>query len=218
MKKVKKATKQEIEIIKKEFLTRYNQAVTELTYTNLYELLVAVMLSAQCTDKRVNIITPALFQKYPDTKTLAQANIEDVKELIKSCSFFNNKATNLLKMAKSVEENFEGQIPLDEAKLISLAGVGQKTAHVVMIEYAGANLMAVDTHVFRVAHRLGLSDAKTAIATEDDLTKKFKTDLHVLHQAMVLFGRYICKSKSPDCDGECFLRDFCKSKEGFKAN
>ncbi|DAB34406.1 MAG TPA: endonuclease III [Sulfurospirillum sp. UBA12182] len=218
MKKVKKATKQEIEIIKKEFLTRYNQAVSELTYTNLYELLVAVMLSAQCTDKRVNIITPALFQKYPDTKTLAQANIEDVKELIKSCSFFNNKATNLLKMAQSVEENFEGQIPLDEAKLVSLAGVGQKTAHVVMIEYAGANLMAVDTHVFRVAHRLGLSDAKTAIATEDDLTKKFKTDLHVLHQAMVLFGRYICKSKNPDCNGECFLRDFCKSKEGFKAN
>lgn len=91
MKKVKKATKQEIEIIKKEFLTRYNQAVSELTYTNLYELLVAVMLSAQCTDKRVNIITPALFQKYPDTKTLAQANIEDVKELIKSCSFLTTK-------------------------------------------------------------------------------------------------------------------------------
>lgn len=218
MKKVKKATKQEIQSIKERFLENYNHAVTELHYKNLYELVIAVMLSAQCTDKRVNIITPALFEKYPSTKELCKANIDDVKEIIKSCSFFNNKAKNLLKMAQSVEQDFGGEVPLNEKDLISLAGVGQKTAHVVMIEYAGANLMAVDTHVFRVAHRLGLSDAKTAIATEEDLTKKFKTDLHLLHQGMVLFGRYICKAKNPECQNECFLQDLCKSKEGFKAN
>jgi len=174
------------------------------------------MLSAQCTDKRVNIITPALFAKYPSVEELHQANLDDVKNLIKSCSFFNNKAKNLIKMATSVKENFQGEIPLDEKSLITLAGVGQKTAHVVMIEYSNANLMAVDTHVFRVAHRLGLSKEKTAIKTEAELTKKFKTDLHVLHQAMVLFGRYICKAKNPDCEGECFLKEFCKSKESFK--
>jgi endonuclease III len=218
MKKVKKATKQEINLIKERFLQKYDAAVTELRYKNLYELLVSVMLSAQCTDKRVNIITPALFEQYPSTKELSQANLEDIKELIKSCSFFNNKAKNLLKMAQSVEENFQGAVPLNEQDLISLAGVGQKTAHVVMIEYSGANLMAVDTHVFRVSHRLGLSDAKTAIATEVDLTKKFKTDLHILHQGMVLFGRYICKAKNPECEKECFLQDLCKSKESFKVN
>lgn len=174
------------------------------------------MLSAQCTDKRVNIITPALFAKYPSVEELYQANLDDVKSLIKSCSFFNNKAKNLIKMATSVKENFQGEIPLDEKSLITLAGVGQKTAHVVMIEYSNANLMAVDTHVFRVAHRLGLSKEKTAIKTEAELTKKFKTDLHVLHQAMVLFGRYICKAKNPDCEGGCFLKEFCKSKESFK--
>jgi len=174
------------------------------------------MLSAQCTDKRVNIITPALFEKYPSVQELSKADLDDVKELIKSCSFFNNKAKNLIKMAKKVIDDFDGKIPLDEKKLISLAGVGQKTAHVVLIEYSGANLMAVDTHVFRVAHRLGLSDAETAIKTEVDLTKKFKDHLHILHQAMVLFGRYICTAKSPKCD-KCFLSKFCKSKESFKA-
>jgi endonuclease-3 len=173
------------------------------------------MLSAQCTDKRVNIITPALFEKYPTVQDLAKADIEEIKELIKSCSFFNNKAKNLSKMAKQVIQNYNGKIPLDAKELVKLAGVGQKTANVVMIEYANANLMAVDTHVFRVAHRLGLSDASTAIKTEEDLTKKFKTNLHQLHQAMVLFGRYKCKSVKPLCD-ECFLSSYCKSKERFK--
>jgi len=212
----KKATKKEIQLIKDIFIDRYNDAVTELNYTNLYELLIAVMLSAQCTDKRVNIITPALFKRYPSTKELANANIDELKELIKSCSFFNNKAKNLINMAKAVQKDFEGEIPLDEKKLVKLAGVGQKTAHVVMIEYTKANLMAVDTHVYRVAHRLGLSYAKTAIETEKELTKKFKDNLHILHQAMVLFGRYICKSKKPLCDEECFLKEYCKSKESYK--
>jgi len=213
---MKKATKKEIIDIKELLLENYSDAVTELNYKNLYELLVSVMLSAQCTDKRVNIITPALFENFPDTKALAIADEDDVKEYIKSCSFFNAKGANLIKMAKRVEEIFEGEIPLDEKKLISLAGVGQKTAHVVLIEYTGANLMAVDTHVFRVAHRLGLSKSKTAIKTEEDLVKIFKTNLHQLHQGMVLYGRYICTAQRPKCDSECYLTEFCKSRDNFK--
>ena len=211
------ATPEEVEEIKRRLLEHYPDSTTELHYRNLYELLVAVMLSAQCTDKRVNLITPALFEKYPDIPSLANADLDDVKELIKSCSFFNNKAKNLIKMARMVMEKYGGKIPLDEKELVKLPGVGQKTAHVVLIEYTGANLMAVDTHVFRVAHRLGLSRAKTVEGTEKDLVEKFKTDLHRIHQAMVLFGRYICTAKNPKCDTECFLTDLCKSKESFKA-
>jgi len=212
---MKKATKKEIQEIHKRFIERYNDAVTELNYKNAYELVVAVALSAQCTDKRVNVITPPLFDKYPTTKKLAVADLDDVKKFIHSCSFFNNKAKNIIKMAQRVEEVYGGVIPMDEKELQTLAGVGQKTANVVMIEYTGANLMAVDTHVFRVAHRLGLSDDKTAIATEATLVKKFKNDLHALHQGMVLFGRYICTAKNPKCEN-CFLTDLCKSKERFK--
>ena len=212
---MKKATKVEIKEIHQRFIDRYSDAVTELDYKNAYELVVAVALSAQCTDKRVNLITPALFETYPDTSSLSCADIDDVKAHINSCSFFNNKAKNLLNMAMRVEEVFNGEIPMNEKDLQSLAGVGQKTANVVMIEYTGANLMAVDTHVFRVSHRLGLSDDKTAIATESTLVKKFKNNLHALHQGMVLFGRYICKAKNPKCD-ECFLNEFCKTTKSFK--
>ncbi len=215
--RMKKATKKEILAIKEAFLERYNEAVTELTYSNAYELVIAVALSAQCTDKRVNMLTPALFKKYPDPVSLANAELDDVKALINSCSFFNNKAKNIIKMAQRVVEVYNGEIPLDEKELQTLAGVGQKTANVVMIEYTGANLMAVDTHVFRVAHRLGLSDDETALKTEETLVKKFKTDLHALHQGMVLFGRYICTAQNPKCDTDCFLQAFCKSKKSFKA-
>jgi len=213
--KIKKATKKEIEEIKQIFLEHYPDSLTELNYTNLYELLIAVMLSAQCTDKRVNIISPALFEKYPDPISLANADLDEVKSYLNTCSFFNNKAKNLIKMAQSVVENYGGEVPLERDELVKLAGVGQKTANVVMIEYAGANLMAVDTHVFRVAHRLGLSDAKTAIKCEEELTKKFKTDLHLLHQAMVLFGRYKCKAVKPECEG-CFMEKHCKTTQTFK--
>ena len=215
MAKIKKATKKEAEEIKALFLEYYPNSVTELHYRNLYELLVCVMLSAQCTDKRVNIITPAFFKTYPDPSSLATADLEKVKSHINTCSFFNNKAVNLIKMAQSIVENYNGEIPLEQKELVKLAGVGQKTANVVMIEYAGANLMAVDTHVFRVAHRLGLSQAKTALKTEEDLSKIFKTDLHRLHQAMVLFGRYRCKALKPECE-MCFMLPYCKSKETFK--
>ncbi|EGH4024473.1 endonuclease III [Campylobacter jejuni] len=198
--------------IKELFLKHFDKPVTELKFSNLYELLVCVMLSAQCTDKRVNLITPDLFKAYPDIKSLANANLSSLKTYIQTCSFFNNKAQNLIKMAKAVCENFDGEIPLDEQNLKSLAGVGQKTAHVVLIEWCGANFMAVDTHVFRVSHRLGLSKAKTPEATEEDLTRTFKDNLNYLHQAMVLFGCYTCKAKKPLCK-ECFLNHLCKSKD-----
>ena len=212
---MKKATKQDIEIIKQAFLEHYKEAVTELNYKNDYELLIAIILSAQCTDKRVNIITPALFEKYPSVKELAVADLGDVKELLKSCSFFNNKAQNIVKMAQSVVMNYDGNIPHNQKELMKLAGVGNKTANVFMIEFEGANVMAVDTHVFRVSHRLGLSDAKNVTLTEADLVKKLKGDLHIFHQAMVLFGRYICKAVKPECD-KCYFPEVCKSKSGFK--
>jgi len=205
-------TKKDILEIKKRFLREFKDAKSELKFRNLYELIVCVMLSAQCTDKRVNLITPALFEAYPDVRAMADANLASIKILINTCSFFNNKAQNLIKMAKSVVQNFDGEIPLDEEKLKSLAGVGQKTAHVVLLEATGANVMAVDTHVFRVAHRLDLSEAKTPELTERDLTAAFKTQLDKLHQAMVLFGRYVCKAQKPLCK-ECFLYDLCKSKD-----
>jgi endonuclease-3 len=163
----------------------------------------------------VNIISPALFEKYPNPIALANADLDEVKSYLNTCSFFNNKSKNLIKMAQSVIENYEGAIPLERDELMKLAGVGQKTANVVMIEYAQANLMAVDTHVYRVAHRLGLSDTKTATKCEEELTKKFKTDLHLLHQAMVLFGRYRCKALKPECEG-CFMEAHCKTSQTFK--
>ncbi|ERJ25744.1 Endonuclease III [Campylobacter concisus UNSWCS] len=205
-------TKKDILEIKKRLLEEFKDAKSELKFRNLYELLVCVMLSAQCTDKRVNLITPALFEAYKDIFELASANLASLKLMINSCSFFNNKAVNLIKMANSVVELYNGEIPLDEEKLKALAGVGQKTAHVVLLEATNANVMAVDTHVFRVSHRLGLSEAKTPEATEDDLSRAFKTDLGKLHQGMVLFGRYTCKAKKPLCF-ECILSDLCKSKD-----
>lgn len=198
--------------IKQLFLSHFNEAKTELVFKNPYELIVCVMLSAQCTDKRVNLITPALFKAYPSVQDLARANLASVKMLIQSCSFFNNKASNLIKMAQAVCEKFGGEIPLTQQDLQSLAGVGQKTANVVLIEWCGANVMAVDTHIFRVAHRLDLSQGKTPEAVEADLTKLFKDRLNTLHQAMVLFGRYTCKAKNPLCS-ECFLNHLCKSSD-----
>jgi len=212
---MKKATKKDILFIKEQFIKNYDDAVTELVYTNDYELLIAIILSAQCTDKRVNIITPALFEKYPTTKELEIAELDDVKALLNTCSFFNNKAKNIIKMAIAVQKEFDGEIPHDTKDLMSLAGVGNKTANVFMIEADGANLMAVDTHVFRVSHRLGLSDAKTVDKCEEQLVKKLKDDLHIFHQAMVLFGRYICKAVKPDCD-KCFITEVCKTKETFR--
>lgn len=205
-------TKKDILEIKKLILEKFQGSKSELVWKNNYELIVCVMLSAQCTDKRVNLITPSLFEAYPNVASLAKANLASLKLLINSCSFFNNKANNLIKMAKSVVSEHGGEIPLEQDKLMGLAGVGQKTANVVMLESLGANVMAVDTHVFRVSHRLGLSNAKTPEATEAQLSELFKTELGKLHQGMVLFGRYTCKAIKPLCK-ECFLYDLCKSKD-----
>jgi endonuclease-3 len=212
---MKLATKDDIQGIKDILVTKYKDAKTELRYDNEYQLLVSIMLSAQCTDKRVNIITPALFEKYPTVLELAKADLEDVKGLINTCSFFNNKAKNLIAMAQKVKSDYDGDIPIDETELIKLAGVGQKTANVFMIEWMGKNLMAVDTHVFRTSHRLGLTKAHTVEETEKELVKKFKNDLPILHQGLVLFGRYICKAKNPVCE-ECFLKDYCKTDKMYK--
>ena len=206
----------ELEEIKRRFLEHYKGSKTELKYKNDYELLIDIILSAQCTDKRVNIITPALFEKYPDINSLADANLDNVKEIIKSCSFFNNKAKNIIEMAKKVKNEYNGKIPREHKDLIKLPGVGNKTANVFLIELEGENRMAVDTHVFRVTHRLGITDAKNVTETEKDLVEAFKTDLNELHQAFVLFGRYICTAKNPKCE-KCFVTDFCTSKEVFKA-
>ena len=205
-------SKKDILEIKKRILQNFAEERSELKFKDNYQLLVCVMLSAQCTDKRVNLITPRFFAEFPSIAELAKANLASVKLLISSCNFYNNKAVNLIKMAQAVVRDFDGVVPLDEAGLKSLAGVGQKTAHVVLLEGAGANVMAVDTHVFRVAHRLGLSRAKTPELTERDLSEAFKTDLGKLHQGMVLFGRYTCKAIKPNCK-ECFLNELCSSKD-----
>ena len=140
---------------------------------------------------------------------LANAKLSSLKMLIQSCSFYNNKAENLIKMAKAVCQNHGGEIPLNENELKELSGVGLKTAHVVMIEACGANVMAVDTHVFRVAKRLDLISATSPELADKELSKVFKSDLNKLHQAMIMFGRYTCKAIKPKCNG-CFLWEFCK--------
>lgn len=201
--------------IKSAFLSEYADAKTELVYRNEYELLIAVMLSAQCTDKRVNTVTPVLFDKYPTVQHLSVADLDDVRACISSVSFFNSKAKHLISMAKSVVTRFNGCIPMSRSELMSLSGVGQKSANVVLSEFLGMNYIAVDTHVFRVSHRLGLSEDKSAIQTEVTLSALFVDDLHLLHQAFVLFGRYKCKALKPLCDN-CFVSKFCISKMNFK--
>lgn len=200
--------KKDAKEIKKRFLENYKNAKSELIFHNDYELLVCVMLSAQCLDSRVNLITPSLFSNYPDIKSLSNAKLMSLKELIKSCNFYQNKAENLIKMAKSVMEFHSGIIPMKFEELIKLAGVGEKTANVVLCESLGANVMAVDTHIFRVSKRLKISNANTPNDCAKELTKLFKTDLDKLHKGMVLFGRYICKAKKPECNN-CFLTDLC---------
>ncbi|MBM2660895.1 endonuclease III [Helicobacter pylori] len=202
--------------IKELLLKHYPNQTTELCHKNPYELLVATILSAQCTDARVNQITPKLFEKYPSVSDLALASLEEIKEIIKSVSYSNNKSKHLISMAQKVVRDFKGVIPSTQKELMSLKGVGQKTANVVLSVCFDANYMAVDTHVFRTTHRLGLSNAKEPIKTEKELSELFKDNLSKLHHALILFGRYTCKAKNPLCDA-CFLTEFCVSKASFKA-
>lgn len=187
------------------------EAETELTFGTTYELLVAVILSAQCTDKRVNITTPALFQKYPDIPFLAKANYDDVFALIKSISFPGNKSRHLIGMAKMVMENFSGHIPMTVEELVQLPGVGRKTANVITSVVDKQPNMAVDTHVFRVSARIGLTaGAKNPLQTERQLVKFIPKDLiYIFHHWLILHGRYVCVARTPKC-GECGLRSVCK--------
>lgn len=186
-------------------------AETELLYDNTYQLLVAVILSAQCTDKRVNMTTPAIFAQYPDIPALSQATFDELFPLIRSISYPNNKTKHLIGMANMVMEDFNGEIPETVAELVKLPGVGRKTANVITSVVHHQPNMAVDTHVFRVSARLGLTtNAKTPLQTEQQLLKYIPTEkVHIAHHWLILHGRYICIARSPKC-GECGLRPICK--------
>jgi endonuclease-3 len=187
------------------------EAETELIYVNPYELLVAVILSAQCTDKRVNMTTPAFFKAYPTVESLSKATPDDVFPLIKSISYPNNKAKHLVGMANMVMQEFQGQIPMTVDELIQLPGVGRKTANVITSVIDQQPNMAVDTHVFRVAARIGLTvNAKTPLATEKQLIAYTPESLiHKAHHWLILHGRYVCVARNPHCE-ICGLKPYCK--------
>lgn len=186
-------------------------AETELHYTNPYELLVAVILSAQCTDKRVNLVTPDLFRKYPVPKLLAKADFDDVEPFIRSVTFANNKTRHLIGMATMLVEQYNSIVPDTIDELIKLPGVGRKTANVIVSVVYGKPGMAVDTHVFRVSARIGLTlKATTPLQAEEQLMAHIPSDkVAIAHHWLILHGRYICVARSPRC-AECGLREWCK--------
>lgn len=193
------------------FLKNMPVAETELEYENPFHLIVAVILSAQCTDKRVNQITPALLQRYPDARKMAEAEPEEVFEYIKSCSYPNNKSKHLVGMARKLVELFDGKVPDDVEELQKLPGVGRKTANVIASVVYNKPALAVDTHVFRVAARIGLTtNAKTPLATEQQLMKYIPEELvPTAHHWLILHGRYVCKARRPECE-KCGLTTVCK--------
>ena len=186
-------------------------AETELHYSNPFQLLVAVILSAQCTDKRVNMITPALFEAYPTPQALAAATTDEIFQYIKSCSYPNNKSKSLSGMAKKLVEEFGGEVPSDIDSLMSLPGVGRKTANVILAVVFNQSTMAVDTHVFRVSERIGLTtDSKTPLATEKELVKNIPSEIiPKAHHWLILHGRYVCKARRPACLN-CGLTSVCR--------
>lgn len=193
------------------FLANTPDAETELIYDNPFQLLVAVILSAQCTDKRVNITTPAIFEKYPDAASLSKADFDSLFPLIKSISYPNNKTRHLIGMAKMLMERFNGQVPMTVDELVQLPGVGRKTANVITSVIDEQPNMAVDTHVFRVSARIGLtSNAKTPLATEKQLIKYIPAGyVHKAHHWLILHGRYVCVARNPKCS-ICGIKDVCK--------
>lgn len=194
---------------------RFRQAMpdpkTELNYSNPFELLCAVILSAQCTDKRVNLITPGLFRAFPTPEALAAASVDEIFEHIRSCSYPNNKARLLSGMARTLVSDFGGEVPRDMDSLLSLPGVGRKTANVILSVVWGDAAMAVDTHVFRVSERIGLTTgSKTPLQTEKILTANIPAaDLPRAHHWLILHGRYVCKARRPDC-ANCIIADLCR--------
>lgn len=186
-------------------------AESELNFENEYQLLVAVMLSAQCTDKRVNQVTPALFEAYPTIIALAESNAEEVLQYIRSVSYPNSKAEHLVQMAKRVVEVYDGNIPNTREELQTLAGVGRKTANVVLAVWWNQPTMAVDTHIFRVAERIGLTtNAKNPLDSEKQLIKYIPEDIiPKAHHWLLLHGRYTCQARTPKCE-KCGLQEICK--------
>lgn len=194
----------------------FPDAICELNFKNDYELMVAVVLSAQCTDKRVNQVTPALFAKYPTFFDLANANIFDVEAIIKSCGFYHNKARNIIEASRQVCTKYNGKLPSTLEELTTLAGVGRKTANVLLSNVFRIPSIAVDTHVFRVSNRIGLSKSNDVLDCENQLMKNIrKENWSEMHHLLVLFGRYYCKARKPQCKN-CVLIDVCK--EGKKWN
>lgn len=186
-------------------------AQTELHYDTPFHLLLAVILSAQCTDKRVNMITPALFEAYPDAQSLAQATPEEVLAYVKSVSYPNQKSQKLVAAARMIVDDFNGEIPSDMENLLKLPGVGRKTASVMLSVVFGQPAMPVDTHVFRVSERIGLTtDSPSPLHTEQVLTKNIPAEiLGIAHHWLILHGRYVCKARRPDCM-ECGIRRYCR--------
>ena len=186
-------------------------AETELHYSNAYELAVAVILSAQCTDKRVNMITPGFFRKFPVPSKLAEADVSEIYEIIKSCSYPNNKAKNLQGMARTLCDKFDGNMPDDLNKLQKLPGIGRKSANVILSVVYSKPAMAVDTHVFRVAKRIGLTwRAKTPLETEKQLVENIPEELlHIAHHWLILHGRYVCTARNPKCTA-CGISEYCR--------
>lgn len=193
------------------FLQHAPDAETELIYDDPFQLLVAVILSAQCTDKRVNLTTPFIFEKYPDAPSLSKADFEDVFPLIKSISYPNNKTKHLIGMAKMLMEKFNGKVPMTVEELVQLPGVGRKTANVITSVADKQPNMAVDTHVFRVSARLGLTtNAKTPLAAEKQLVENIPSAyVHLAHHWLILHGRYVCTARNPSCS-KCGLAGICK--------
>lgn len=197
------------------FLQHNPDAETELIYDDPYQLLVAVILSAQCTDKRVNMTTPAIFEKYPDVEAMSKTNFNDLFPLVKSISYPNNKTKHLIGMAQKVMSQFHGKIPMTVEELVQLPGVGRKTANVITSVVDRQPNMAVDTHVFRVSKRIGLvpESASTPLAVEKFLLKEIPEELvHKAHHWLILHGRYICIARNPKC-GECGVREACRYYE-----
>jgi endonuclease-3 len=185
-------------------------AETELHYDTPFHLLIAVILSAQCTDKRVNMYTPLIFKRFPTPDELAHASFEEVYELIKSISFPNNKARHLIGMAQKLVDDFNGDVPSETYQLETLPGVGRKTANVIASVIYDKPVIAVDTHVFRVSRRIGLSDGTNVEAVERDLTEGFAPELRPkAHHWLILHGRYVCTARKPKCT-ECGLQDLCR--------
>jgi len=203
--------KQRYEGIIAYFLEHNPNAATELLYHNPFELLVAVILSAQCTDKRVNMITPDLLRAFPTAQAMAQTTEDEIFEYIKSVSYPRNKARHLLATAQRLTSDFQGEVPSDYDDLLSLPGVGRKTANVMLSVVWNQPKMAVDTHVFRVSNRIGLtSNSRTPLATERELTRNIPVQ-HIpsAHHWLILHGRYVCTARNPKCE-ECGISPFCR--------